>query len=555
MFLKKVDFLSADITLYYKGQDHHASILSGILSILMGVFIIFLIGYLSIDVIKKQNPTSFYFTKYIEEIDNYPLNSSSLFHYISLVNYNGVEMEIDPKAISVIGVNANDGLYVEDNDLSKYSYWIYEYCEVSDLGDLKQYYTSSQIDNLTNSVCISKYYNKDTNSLKSKNDEDFEWPTLVHGASQFNNFEYGIYIQRCQNNSIVNNNNCYSKSKQDEFIANAHAYAIYFIDHYVDVEQYKKPIINSIHRVSNELNSDSFTLNHLNFHPLIVRTNDALFFDNLKSQVSYNFDYNEKITQSVTDYNILGGFYFWMQNTIDTYDRAYKKIQDVAGGIDGILEIAMLIVKFVNYFFFNNYQELIDFNEELNKNENSKKILKSNKSIFTSNDNQKNNLRKKSKNLDDQIVSASRNIGSKSFVKRNHPFITNGDNNSISISKVNNTNIINKEKKPKKLKWIHYITTMSLLRKYSYIEKLQDKREEFISEEKIIEMILMIESIQKTLKKDTNNYNNTLVTEYERLETLNNENINNIDNYNNNNNNNNGNMVYTSSPLPLLLNK
>ena len=124
-------------------------------------------------------------------------------------------MEIDPKAISVIGVNANDGLYVEDNDLSKYSYWIYEYCEVSDLGDLKQYYTSSQIDNLTNSVCIYKYYNKDTNSLKSKNDEDFEWPTLVHGASQFNNFEYGIYIQRCQNNSIVNNNNCYSKSKQD----------------------------------------------------------------------------------------------------------------------------------------------------------------------------------------------------------------------------------------------------------------------------------------------------------------------------------------------------
>ena len=244
-----------------------------------------------------------------------------------------------------------------------------------------------------------------------------------------------------------------------------------------------------------------------------------------------------------------------MQNTIDTYDRAYKKIQDVAGGIDGILEIAMLIVKFVNYFFFNNYQELIDFNEELNKNENSKKKLKSNKSIFTSNDNQKNNLRKKSKNLDDQIVSASRNIGSKSFVKRNHPFITNGDNNSISISKVNNTNIINKEKNPKKLKWIHYITTMSLLRKYSYIEKLQDKREEFMGEEKIIEMILMIENIQKTLKKDTNNYNNTLVTEYERLETLNNENINNIDNYNNNNNNNNGNMVYTSSPLPLLLNK
>ena len=543
MFLKKLDFLSADITLFYKGQDHHSSILSGILSILMGIFIFFLIGYLSIDVIKKQNPTSFYFTKFIEDIDSYPLNSSALFHYISVINFNGVEMEIDNKAINIIGLNINDGVYTNDYDISKYSFWIYEYCEVSDLGELKDFYTSSQIDNLTNSYCISKYYDKDTNSIINKNDNNFQYPTLVHGASQFNNFEYGVYIQRCQNHSVANNNNCYSKSKQDQYIRNAHAYAIYFIDHNVNVEQYKKPIINSIHRISSELSSDSFVLNHLNYHPLVVRTNDALFFDNLKTQISYNFDYNEKITHTNND--------FWIQNTIDTYDRSYKKIQDVAGGIDGILEIAMLIVKFVNYFFFNNYQEIIDFNEELNKNDNNKKRLKINKSYFNTIENQRNISRKKSKNLDEQVVSASRNV-SKSLVRRNLPFITNGDNNSISISRVNNMKIINKEKTRKKIKWIYYILTVSKLRKYQYIEKLQDKREEFISEEKIIEMISAIEKIQKKLKKDTNN--NTLVTEYERLDTLNNENVNHIDN-NNNINNNNGNMIYTSSPLPLLLNK
>jgi hypothetical protein len=109
MFLKKVDFLSSDITLFYKGQDHHSSIASGILSILMGIFIIFLIGYLSIDIIKKQHPTSFYFTKFIEEIGTMPLNSSSLFHYISLIDYNGIEMDIDIKALNIIGVSVNDG--------------------------------------------------------------------------------------------------------------------------------------------------------------------------------------------------------------------------------------------------------------------------------------------------------------------------------------------------------------------------------------------------------------------------------------------------------------
>ena len=35
------------------------------------IVIVFLIGYLSIDVIAKQHPTSFYFTKFIEEIDDY----------------------------------------------------------------------------------------------------------------------------------------------------------------------------------------------------------------------------------------------------------------------------------------------------------------------------------------------------------------------------------------------------------------------------------------------------------------------------------------------------
>ena len=84
MFLKKLDFISPEITLYYRGSENHSSIISGILSILMGIFIVFLIGYLSIDVFAKKNPTSFYFTKFIEEIEDYPLNSSAMLHYVSL---------------------------------------------------------------------------------------------------------------------------------------------------------------------------------------------------------------------------------------------------------------------------------------------------------------------------------------------------------------------------------------------------------------------------------------------------------------------------------------
>ena len=545
MFFKKFDFISSEITLFYRGNENHSSIMSGILSIVMGIVIVFLIGYLSIDVIAKQHPTSFYFTKFIEEIDDYPLNSTALLHYVSLYNSENEQIGIDTKAIYVIGVSVNDGTFTSDNDISKYSHWIYDSCEESDLGTFKDTYTNEQLSNLFGSLCINRYYDKDTNSVINKNDANFIYPTLAHGASQHNNFEYGLYFQRCQNNSIINGNNCYSKSEQDIYIRKAIGYEIYFIDHSIDVELYHQPIIYSIHRITSELNSASFVLNHLNFHPVVVRTNDALFFDNLKTQISYNFDYNEKITHNNNDYNILGSFNFWMQNTIDTYDRAYKKIQDIAGGIDGILEIVMLIVRFINSFLFTGYQEIIDFHKELqidSKNKGSK--VKLNSSYISIG--KLSNLGKKDKdNVDQKVLSITNNINSKkSIISKKNAFITNVNNNSGTFSRT--STIQNKKdfKIPKKTKWIHYLTTTTKLRKFNYIENLQDKREGIISEENIIEMNFMLNRINEKIKKDNNNPNNSFVTEYENYDT------NNIDNNANNNNN-----EILQQPTPLLLKK
>ena len=82
------------------------------------------------------------------------------------------------------------------------------------------------------------------------------------------------------------------------------------------------------------------------------------------------------------------------------------------------------------------------------------------------------------------------------------------------------------------------------IKKYNYIENLQDKREEVISEEKIIEMDFLINKIKEKMQKDFNfnNPNNTLMTEYEN-------NNDNIDSKNTNNG------LYVNTPMPLLLNK
>ena len=527
MFLSKFDFISPEINLFYKGNERHSSIASGILSIFLLILIIVLIIYLSIDVIKKLNPTSFYFNKYIEDIASYPLNSSSILHYIALYDVNNNQISIDTKAINVIGVSINDGVFTEDNDISKYSLWFYELCEEKDLGNFKKDYNEKNLYNFYNSLCISKYYDLTNNNLIDKNNDKFIYPTLIHGASQSDNFEYGVYIQICQNHSIINNNNCYSTNEINNFLEKIIGYEIYFIDHSIDVENYKNPIINSIHRITSEINSNSFVLNHLNFHPIVIRTNDGLLFDNLKEDNSYNFDINEKITHINSNKGILGTFNFWMQNTIDTYDRSYKKIQDIAGGVDGIIEILMLIAKFINQIFIHDFKLLNDFNYEYDKIFNHK-----NKGFYIGNKKKKiqhiisNNA---ISNINDNDIPNN----SKSLTKRN-VFLTNSNNDNFYTSrKIEITNFKRKKKnKDNKFNWFQYILFAFKIKKNIDMEFLKDKREIHISEEKLLEISIFYEQF----KKDYNNNNDN-----ERLETNNGE-----DYYNN--------TIYTN-PSPLVLNK
>lgn len=81
-FIKKLDILSPPITLYYEGKEKHSSIPSSILSVLATI-IVFIFGIIFIlECINKEKPVAYFFNHYVENIGSFPLNSSSLFHYI-----------------------------------------------------------------------------------------------------------------------------------------------------------------------------------------------------------------------------------------------------------------------------------------------------------------------------------------------------------------------------------------------------------------------------------------------------------------------------------------
>ena len=107
MFLKEIDFLSPPISLYYQGSSSHSSIGSGILSIIT----ILLIIYISIVRIKelftRENETlnSNSFTYFVKDAGIIPINSSSLFHFINIENFNNKgNQEFDFTYFNAIGV-------------------------------------------------------------------------------------------------------------------------------------------------------------------------------------------------------------------------------------------------------------------------------------------------------------------------------------------------------------------------------------------------------------------------------------------------------------------
>ena len=126
--IKYFDYLSPPITFYHKGFLSHSSIISGILSIISFSLIITFAVYFSLDLIKRQNPTSFSFNRYIEDSGTFHFNSSGLFHFISLAlgKDNFIENGVDFTIFRIIGLDFYYSNY--DEDISKQNHWLYGLC-------------------------------------------------------------------------------------------------------------------------------------------------------------------------------------------------------------------------------------------------------------------------------------------------------------------------------------------------------------------------------------------------------------------------------------------
>ena len=314
MILKKFDFLSPEITLFYKGSLSHSSIISGILSIITCFIIVLCSIYYSLAIIDRQKdcPKIAFYTHFIEDAGIFPLNSSSFFHFISIVkdNYHHPKKEeFDFESFNLIGLQTSFLEYENDNDLSKYNHWLYGFCnKEKDTEGITNLVTQKFF---TKSACIRKYYDSISQKYYDTDDPNFRWPRIAHGTLNQKNEFYSLVLQKC-NQSILNNifGNEY-KCKNDTEIEEMFKYGgvihFNFIDHLIDTTNYTEPIKKYFYRIENTLDKDNYSINFLNFNPFIVKTQKGIVFDEYEDQLSYSYERND-VFMRLNKVNIYMGY-------------------------------------------------------------------------------------------------------------------------------------------------------------------------------------------------------------------------------------------------------
>ena len=330
------------------------------------------------------------------------MNASSLFNFVQMMNSKKyIPKDIDFDSIRIFGldrVTADD--YMEDNDLEHYNHWLYGNCNNdSDTEGIGYLITQ---DKFEQSACIKKYYDMNTKRYYDIGDQNFVWPIIHHGMSHPDANMYGVIIEKCRNDTLralSGESICKTPEYIEEYVYSSYV-RFMLIDNYADVLNYKQPFTKYLYTVTNGIFPGTYTINNLNFDPALIKTDNGLFFEHIYEERSYFYSFNEKaisvqdlllkdeIGNPIFDENgkevkketgIIIAFYFWMQNSLQIYQRSYKKFQDVLGDIGGLSSIVLTIATYINVLF-TDFIILLDTEELLlsaeNKNYSSSRSKK-----------------------------------------------------------------------------------------------------------------------------------------------------------------------------------
>ena len=514
MIFKKFDFISPEITLFYKGSLSHSSIISGIISLISCSIIILISIYYFLNLIyrERDSPKVANNHQYIEDAGIFPLNSSSFFHFISFFgnNIDSLYENFDFTSFNIIGLETYFQAYENDKDLSKYNHWLYDFCNKEiDIKGIENLVTQNYF---VKSACIRKYYDSSSHNYYEIGDKNFRWPTVAHGTFNPQQKFYSLIVIKCEQN-ILNNifdkgYTCKNNEEIEKVINNRREIHLSFIDHYVDILKYKEPIKKYFNRIENTIDKDNYSINNINFNPILINTQNGILFNNYEEARSYYYDRNDVFIKLIKD-NIYMVYYFWLKNNENYYERIYKTITDVLSSIGGISNAIIFIVRIINKVI-NQYTALKDIKSILNSSNLSiDEIAKPKKNIHLKN-NSNINLRNIGYNSIKKADISSRTnieINDKNIALDKEEKKEKQINNSIkkdkdgNIGKTFNIRYDYNNQKEKIIFWKFLIYKISCGKKYYYLQFYENFRKKIISVENLVQNNKKINDILKLKSK------------------------------------------------------
>ena len=385
--MKTIDFLSPPITLFHLERRTHTSRIGGILVIIMFCVYIAYISYLLFHLINHNKITSIFHKKFEFEAGYYSFNSSSIFHFIQIFSPNngGYFDKFDSKYIRAYTTFIQTD--ITESNLELYDHWVFDSCLNNiDNKDLDPSLFQN-VDNFTNAVCIKHYYSSAEKKYYLLGQEGFIWPHLEHGIAHRNNIYLTTYIQKCHNNSKMNEifGNCPPQEEIDNYVKKYSFIYLYFTDTQIDPTNYKLPIQQYLQTITTIIgNEKTYIESFIHFSPLKLKTNEGSLFGDSYENKSFCFDYNRKgSAENDRNYFILTKYYHLMQNNVQIYERRYYNIFDLLSEIGGVVQSIFYLFFWVNYIY-NRYIIAYDTNSLFftvkynnDKRPNSKKINKS----------------------------------------------------------------------------------------------------------------------------------------------------------------------------------
>jgi hypothetical protein len=532
MFLSKFDLITPPIGLFYRGKGSHSSVISGIITLLAYLIIIYFAVRYSLEYIKKKKPSAYYVNRHIDDAGSFNVNSTSFFHYLFLSTKRNREIiEFDFDSFRIIGFNSiNYQAFLSAHPL-KYEntdHWIYGKCDIDIDANDEDTKNLIPMQEFSKAACIKKYYNPANKAYYDVNDKNYVAPKIEHGMSNENYTFYSFIIEKCKDDDLRKLAGLGSCKNKDaiESIVKSSFINLKILDNYPDVLNYNQPFKKYLYSTNSLLYTDSFVSNSINFNPALLKTNYGIVFDRSRIKYAYMFYetlkvmndeefslvdeegkklYDENGKEITKSTGFIATFDIFLQNRLQHYERTYQKLQDLLSKIGGFGKTTFLIASTINIIFFRfvTILDTEDFVLSLNKNLNNnndetmcnvlqKYPQEKNKVIYNLNSPNlyENNLNKKY--LDQQLPG-----NEISKIKQN---ITNikdgpvpndkGNDNSIGNSikpSYSPGGLLNKAKTHNNFCWCQYIWYMICCgtsnKNITYYEKFRQK---MLSEENII---------------------------------------------------------------------